>query len=754
MKKAVIGYPRLGEKRELKRVIESYLKGEKKKEEVLLVAKEIRKKKILIQKENNIDYISSNDFSYYDNVLDTIFLLGVIPQEYEELNLDDFDTYFALAKGYQKNGKDIKALPMKKWFNTNYHYLVPELSLDSKFKINITKLKEEYLEAKELGVDTKPVIIGPFTFLKLAKLKDGYYDDYIEPLIKAYREIFAELNKLGVKYLQIDEPALVKNLCTEALLNFDKLYEGILEDKNNLNIIIQSYFGHLGESFKHLINKDIYGIGVDLVEGIKNIHILGTHLIKDKVIFAGLVNGKNIWKNNYKDTLETLDALAKLNPKEIVINTSCSLLHVPYTLRNENKLEAKYKKHLSFAEEKLNELKEIGLLYEDKNYINNTIFTDNQNIISEKTDNKEFYFGEVREKVAKLKLKDFDRKETFNERNILQKEWLKLPHFPTTTIGSFPQTNDVRKARRDYKLGLINEEKYHDFLKEKIARIIKIQEELDLDLLVHGEYERNDMVEYFGENLEGFLFTENAWVQSYGTRGVKPPIIFGDVKRIKSITTPWSSYAQSLTKKPLKGMLTGPITIQNWSFVREDLSPREIAYQIAFAIQEEVLDLEKNNINIIQIDEAALREKLPLRKEEWGDYLDWAIKAFRLCASKVKGSTQIHTHMCYSEFKDIMKEIKDMDADVITIESAKSDLSLLEFIKKEDYDKEIGPGVYDIHSPRVPSKEEIINIAKTFFNYIPKEKIWINPDCGLKTRGEDETFESLKNMVEGAKELR
>ncbi len=749
MKTNVIGYPRIGEQRELKKAIESYFKSDISKEDLLEIGKSLRIKHWSEQKNSNINYISSNDFSFYDTSLDNIVLFNAIPKEYKIL--DGLDKYFALAKGYQNKEINLKALPMKKWFNTNYHYLVTTIDENTEFKLNPEKIISEFLEAKEKGILTKPVVIGPLTFLKLANIK-GNYTKYLDRIVPLYRELFEKLLESGAQYIQIDEPILVTDLNQEDIEAFERVYRELLE--GDIKIILQTYFGDIRDIYEKVKNLDFYGLGLDFVEGKENLELISEFgWNENTILFAGIINGKNIWKAHYA---ESLDIINKLRNKisSIVIGTSCSLLHVPYTLEFENKLNAEYKEHLAFAKEKLIELKEISEILDTNNIHSSKFLIENIGLHRRRKELKEFYSEELRKLVKNLKEEDFQRPDTFEKRIEVQRNNLNLPLLPTTTIGSFPQTNEVRKIRNSYKKGLISVEEYEFQIKEKIKEVVKLQENIDLDVLVHGEFERNDMVEYFGENLSGFLFTENAWVQSYGHRCVKPPIIFGDVERKESISVKWSTFAKSLTDKPMKGMLTGPITIENWSFVREDISLKEIAYQIALAIGEEVKELEENGINIIQIDEAALREKLPLRKSDWNDYLDWAIKAFKLTNTKVLPSTQIHTHMCYSEFKDIINEIKALDADVITIEAAKSDLEMLDTLKCACYDKEVGPGVYDIHSHRVPCINEFKENIKAMINKLELKNLWVNPDCGLKTRGEKETVEALTNMVLATKELR
>ncbi len=752
MRTSIIGYPRVGSLRELKFATEKYFRKEISYEELQNTAKEIRKSGWLKQKASGLDFIPSNDFSFYDNMLDTAVLFNIIPSRYSDLGLSKLDTYFAMARGYQGEAGDVKALAMKKWFNTNYHYMVPEIDDSTEIKLVGTKPFDEFEEAKALDVQTKPVIIGAFTFLKLLRYTGNKTaDDYTDAVIKAYSELIAEFNKLGAEWVQFDEPYLVHDLTESDIELFEKLYKAILSAKQEVKVLLQTYFGDVRDCYKNILALDLDGIGLDFTEGKKTAELIEKNgFSNDKVLFAGVVNGKNIWKNNYKKTLAVLDSL-KDKGIETVIGTSCSLLHVPYTLKNETKIPKKYTEHFAFAEEKLTELAELKVL-SDCDYSEETVFKANTALFENRPDCCD---SAVQERVSKICEKDFTRLPEFAVREEIQKKEFNFPIFPTTTIGSFPQTADVKANRASFRKGEIGREEYIEFNRNKIAECVKLQEETGLNVLVHGEFERNDMVEYFGEQLKGYLFTEKAWVQSYGTRCVKPPIIWGDVSRSKPMTVDWSVYAQSLTEKVMKGMLTGPVTILNWSFPREDISLKESTYQIALAIRDEVLDLEKNGIRIIQVDEAALREKLPLRKSDWYcEYLDWAISAFRLVHSGVKPETQIHTHMCYSEFTDIIKAIDDMDADVITFEASRSDLQILDSLKENNFKTEVGPGVYDIHSPRVPSVEEIKSALNKMLEKISPEKLWVNPDCGLKTRGVSETAASLKNLVEAAKEMR
>ena len=753
MQTSVIGFPRIGTLRELKFASEKYFRKEIEAEELQQIAETLRKTHWSIQKEAGIDYISSNDFSFYDMTLDTAVLLNIIPKRYKELELSGLDTYFAMARGYQGASGDVKALAMKKWFNTNYHYIVPEVEDDTVIQLSGNKLVDEYAEAKALGIETKPVVIGAYTMLRLCRFTGKKPAlDYVEDIISAYQNLVKKCEENQIAWVQFDEPALVWDMEESDIALFHKIYDGILSCKKHSHILLQTYFGDVRDIYQDLIQMPFDGIGLDFIEGKETLNLVNTYgFPQDKQLFAGLVNGKNIWKNCFDKTLKVLQTL---NDKKIkaVLSTSCSLLHVPYTLKHEHKISQEYLAYFAFAEEKLGELKELSILADAADYMKEAAYKENQKLFAEERDCKN---ADVKKRLSEVTENDYVRLPERSTRQKLQKKVLGLPEFPTTTIGSFPQTKDVKANRQAYRKGEISEQEYIDFNRKKIAECVALQEEIGLDVLVHGEYERNDMVEYFGEALGGFLFTEKAWVQSYGTRCVKPPVIWRDVYRKNPITVAWSVYAQSLTKKPMKGMLTGPVTILNWSFPREDISVRESIAQIALAIRDEVLDLEANGIQVIQIDEAALREKLPLRKSDWyTEYLDFAISAFRLTHSGVKPETQIHTHMCYSEFTDIIAAIDDMDADVITFEASRSDLQILDSLRENHFETEVGPGVYDIHSPRVPSVEEIVNALHIMLTKIEKDKLWVNPDCGLKTRGTRETEASLRNMVEAAKKIR
>lgn len=745
MTATIVGFPRIGENRELKFITEKYFKHEATEEELKERAKDLRQHDRKLLLDSGLTNFTSNHFSFYDQMLDAAFLFNVIPENIAELDLSDLDKYFALARGYQGEKGDVKAWPMKKWFNTNYHYIVPQFTADTDVKLAGTKIFDEFVEAKEDGTITRPVLVGPFTLLQLSEFHGCVKEDFVGAFIEAYARIFKQLEDLGANWIQLDEPSLVKDLDERELALFKALYEPLLLQKGRLKVLAQTYFGDVRDAYDVLLKLPFDGIGLDFVEGRKTLELVERGFDDGKVLFAGVVNGKNIWRNNYQ---KTLYLLKKLNVKNLVLTTSCSLLHVPYTVASEE-LEEDVTKHFSFAEEKVRELVELDALLKNQS----PEFLRKNAELFEKP--RVLENAELHQKIADLKPEAFVRQPEFAVREKIQKQEFNLPLLPTTTIGSFPQTREVKQKRAALRKHEISQEEYDEFIAERIDSWIRFQEEIGLDVLVHGEFERNDMVEYFGQHLEGYVFTKKAWVQSYGTRCVKPPIIWGDVSRKEPITVRWSVYAQKQTKKIVKGMLTGPVTILNWSFPREDISIKESTLQLALAIREEVLDLEKNGIRIIQIDEAALREKLPLRRSDWqSEYLDWAIPAFRLVHSGVKPETQIHTHMCYSEFNDIISAIDDMDADVISFEASRSNLEILDELKEKNFKTEVGPGVYDIHSPRIPTVEEIEQALHRILAKVKKEKVWVNPDCGLKTRGEKETKASLKNLTQAAQNIR
>ncbi|PWJ63462.1 methionine synthase (B12-independent) [Fibrobacter sp. UWB15] len=748
-KTSVIGFPRIGKARELKFASEKFFKGEISEAELQNVAAEIRQYGWAKQKAAGIDFIPSNDFSFYDNVLDTAFLFGIVPERYKNLDLSVLEKYFAAAHGYQGEKGDVKALPMKKWFNTNYHYIVPEIDDASEFKVNDSKPVQEYNEAKAAGIQTVPTLIGSYTFLRLARYNgQKKAKDFVASAVAAYAKVAELLAAAGAEWISFAEPALVFDVTAEEKELFKSIYVELVKKVRTagLKIALQTYFGDIRDVYQDVVALGFDAIGLDFVEGLKSLELVKSGFPKNTLLLAGIVNGKNIWRADYSQKIALLaEIVSAVGAENVVVGTSCSLLHVPYTVAAEQKLPAETLRHFAFAEEKLVELAEIASGDVNALEKNKALFAKPRVQANAK----------VQAELAALTAADFERKPSRLKRREVQKAEFKLPAFPTTTIGSFPQTAEVRANRAAFRKGEISKEQYVEFNKKKIAECIKLQEEIGLDVIVHGEFERNDMVEYFGSKIDGFVFTQNAWVQSYGTRCVKPPVVWGDVSRSAPITVEWSVYAQSCTKKPVKGMLTGPVTILNWSFPREDVSLKVQAQEIGFAIRDEVLDLEKNGIRIIQIDEAALREKLPLRKSDWHkEYLDWAIPAFRLVHAKVKPETQIHTHMCYSEFNDIVRDIDNMDADVITFEASRSDLKLLDALNEAKFETQVGPGVYDIHSPRVPSEQEIVDALHKIIAKVPQQNVWVNPDCGLKTRGETETTASLKNLVAAAKRLR
>ena len=747
MTTSIIGFPRIGEHRELKFATEKYFRKEISAEELQATAKELRAKHWRLAQEGGVDQIPSNDFSLYDTFLDTAVLFNIVPEQVQAIDLSELDKYFALARGYQGEKGDVRALPMKKWFNTNYHYIVPKFEANTQVKLAGHKLFDEFQEAKDLGIHTRPVLVGPFTLLRLAEYAEGVNPvQFIEPLVAAYKEVFRRLADLGATDIQLDEPALVKDISELELTLFDKLYQGLLADKAGLSVLLQTYFGDVRDVYSHLVQLPVEAIGLDFLEGRKTLELVKEQgFPADKVLYAGVVNGKNIWRNDYAKTLALLEEIPAQN---VVLSTSCSLLHVPFTTANEE-FAPEILAHFAFAAEKLDELRELDAIRagqgEEFLAANKALFAAERTVRN----------AELATQLAGLDDAAFTRQPALAERAKAQHQAFNLPVLPTTTIGSFPQTREVKVNRATFRRGEKTEAEYTAFIEAEIDEWIKWQEEIGLDVLVHGEFERNDMVEYFGENLSGYLFSKNGWVQSYGTRGVKPPIIWGDVKRERPITVKWSAYAQAQSDLPVKGMLTGPVTILNWSFPREDITIKESTLQIALAIREEVLDLEAAGIHIIQIDEAALREKLPLRKSDWySEYLDWAIPAFRLVHSGVAPTTQIHTHMCYSEFTDIIPAIEQLDADVISFEASRSNLHILDELERQNFQLQVGPGVYDIHSPRVPSVEEIEHTIRAILAKVPTERVWINPDCGLKTRGIPETKASLVNLTQATRNIR
>jgi 5-methyltetrahydropteroyltriglutamate--homocysteine methyltransferase len=748
IKTLINGFPRIGENRELKKVLENYWAHKVPFDEVEETARGLRQKHWRLQKEAGIDFISSNDFSLYDSMLDTMVMLGAIPKRFAGI-ADKNERYFAMARG----NREAAAMEMTKWFNTNYHFIVPELSDDMVFQLGPEKIVSEYREAKGMGIRTKINVIGPLTFLALSKTKGGGDSfKYLGKVLPVYKRLLEEIAKLDESvYVQFDEPAFVKDPSAALLGLVQETYGELAAVSSGVNIIVTSYFEHAVEAVKLLGDTPIWGIGLDFLYGRRNVEAL--EYVTSKNIIAGVVDGRNIWRNDLSASLELLEWISRIIPKEqIVVSTSCSLVHSPYSVKSEP--ESAVKKHLAFAAEKVEEVALLAKLFSSGRLseAEKSMLVENKgNLLSALNPGLPRSGAEGDGTAMPGKLA---RDGTYRERSALQRERLNLPLLPSTTIGSFPQTPELRKARKDHRKGVISDAEYEREIKRYIDYCVAFQEEIGLDVLVHGEPERNDMVEYFGELLEGFHFTKNGWVQSYGSRCVKPPVIFGDVSRPEPMTVKWISYAQSKTKKPMKGMLTGPVTILNWSFVRNDIPRPVVARQIAFALSHEVADLQKAGIKIIQVDEAAFREGYPLRKENIAEYEQWALEAFRLAVSAADMATQIHTHMCYSEFSGIIKTIEAMDADVLTVETARSGNKLLRVFTETAYQNEIGPGVYDIHSPRVPPPAEFREQIMARLEVIDKNKMWVNPDCGLKTRTWEEVRPTLKNMVEAALTIR
>ena len=756
----ILGYPRVGANRELKKAEEAYWAGKITRQELLETAALIRKGNWLLQKESGIDLIPSNDFSFYDQTLDLSLSVGVIPERYDSLRDDKLELYFAMAHGYQKDGIDVTAMEMTKWFDTNYHYIVPEFTRNQKFELIYNKAVAEFKEALELGVRTKPVLIGPVTYLLLGKEKESGFNriELLDRLLPVYTDILKELENAGAEYVQIDEPFLCTDI-TDAVRDAYRKAFAAINGSTRLKVILTTYFDGLADNASLAVELKPDVLHIDLVRAPKGYEDVVRLLPKETSLSLGVVDGRNIWKNDLSRSLDIINKVRNIIGEDrVIVATSCSLLHSPIDLeneRNEKSLPAQVKRWLAFARQKVTEVVTLAdLAGRSPSYLSKSALQSNVSDIEDRRTSALTNNEEVRRRMNAVTPDFAKRKSPFRERIVEQHRELYLPLFPTTTIGSFPQTAEVRSWRSKFKKSEIAQDQYTALLKGEIERTIRKQEEIGLDVLVHGEAERNDMVEYFGEQLSGFAFTQNGWVQSYGSRCVKPPVIYGDVSRPKAMTVDWAIYAQSLTDKPVKGMLTGPVTILQWSFVRND-QPRAVTMkQIALAIRDEVQDLEKAGIKVIQIDEPAIREGLPLRKADREEYLDKAVESFRISSSGVKDSTQIHTHMCYSQFNDIIKHIALMDADVITIECARSQMNLLGAFADFKYPNEIGPGVYDIHSPRVPSVDEMVNLLRKAAQVISPAQLWVNPDCGLKTRGWTETESSLRNMVEAAKIMR
>ncbi|QJR11987.1 5-methyltetrahydropteroyltriglutamate--homocysteine methyltransferase [Usitatibacter rugosus] len=754
-----LGFPRIGARRELKFALESYWKGESSRDALTAQGLALRTRHWAEQA--GLDLVPVGDFSFYDQVLDMSFTLGNLPERVQGFHGDALDNYFRVARGRSAAGADdhvaccggVAAGEMTKWFDTNYHYIVPEFTAATGFKLDASRLLDQLAEAKAQGVNAKPVIIGPVTYLWLGKSKDGSDKLALLPrLLAVYAELLEALAGQGGQWVQVDEPVLVTELDDDWRHALTHAYHELKSSR--VKILLATYFGTLGDNLYLAGKLPVAGIHLDAINARGEVDALLGHLSSHKVLSLGVVNGRNIWKTDLEGALEWLEPLHERLGDRLWIAPSCSLLHVPVDLDGEQKLDADVKSWLAFALQKLDELKVLGTaLHRGRDAVKAELAA-NRAALASRRGSPRVNNPAVKEALGKLDASLGRRRSAYAERAAKQSARLKLPAYPTTTIGSFPQTAEIRHARSEFKAGRLDGAGYRDAMRTEIERSVREQEMLGLDVLVHGEAERNDMVEYFGEQLEGYAFSQLGWVQSYGSRCVKPPILFGDIRRPKAMTVEWIQYAQSLTQKPMKGMLTGPVTILNWSFVRDD-QPRSVSCrQLALAMREEVLDLEKAGVRVIQIDEAALREGLPLRKSQWKEYLGWAVEAFRITANGVEDETQIHTHMCYSEFNDIIASIAEMDADVITIETSRSDMELLDAFDSFKYPNEIGPGVYDIHSPNIPTPEHIVALMRKAAERIPAERLWVNPDCGLKTRQWEEVIPALANMVAAARTLR
>jgi 5-methyltetrahydropteroyltriglutamate--homocysteine methyltransferase len=760
-----LGYPRIGSHRELKKACERYWSSQISLAELVEAGRAIRENHWRLQQEAGIDLVPCNDFSFYDHVLDVSLMAGAVPARYRPLlekpDASGMDLYFAMARGWQRDGLDLIAMEMTKWFDTNYHYLVPEFTKDQTFRLTSRKILDEFQEAQALGVNGKPVLIGPVSYLLLGKEKEPGFNrlDLLDRLLPVYLQILGELRGLGAEYVQIDEPYLALDLSSESKRAYASAYAAIARACPELKIILATYFEGLNGNTGLAASLPVHLLHLDLVRAPAQLDQVLSLIPPQLGLSLGVVDGRNVWKNDFERSLALIgQVVEKLGGDRVALAPSCSLLHAPCDLtfeKDESALPGEVKRWLAFAQQKLHEvvtLKRLAQPETHRQYAGRL----KENILDMENRRQSalIHRPKVGQRLAAIRPADARRQNPFGVRRQKQRATLNLPLFPTTTIGSFPQTDEVRKLRLRLKKGELTPERYEAAIRTETGQAIRWQEELGLDVLVHGEFERNDMVEYFGEQLAGFALTENGWVQSYGSRCVKPPIIYGDVERSAPMTVKWSQYAQSLTNKPVKGMLTGPVTILQWSFVRDDQPRSRTAKQIALAIRDEVHDLEKAGIRIIQIDEPAIREGLPMRRADWKDYLQWAVEAFRLAACGVADETQIHTHMCYSEFNDIIESVAGMDADVITIETSRSQMELLDAFASFRYPNEIGPGVYDIHSPRVPTEQEITALMHKAQAVLPARNLWINPDCGLKTRKWPETRAALVNMVAAAKALR
>lgn len=754
----ISGYPRIGSSRELKKSLEQFWSGKIAESDLLAAGATIRAANLATQREAGIDIVPVNDFSFYDQMLDTTAMVGNVPSRYAWTgDTVDLDTYFAMARG-RSGENDVPAMEMTKWFDTNYHYIVPELGPETTFRLASSKPFDALAEAQKAGATAKVVLIGPLTYLLLGKSEDESFDrlSLLDDLLVVYTEVVSRLAAQGAEWIQFDEPILVTGIDESAKAALARAYQTLADVKGDSSLLISTYFDHVADIYPELVQLPVDGFGFDFVRGGATINAIQQHGFPDgKVLIAGIVDGRNVWRNDLRASLSLLQNLIELAPAaKIHVSSSCSLQHVPISVERETDLDDEVRSWLAFAQEKLSEIITLATGFtHGEDEIADALAASDTLQENARTSTRKFN-PEVRQRTAALTPESASRSMDAAARAAVQAEKFHLPPLPTTTIGSFPQVPELRIERRKFDKGEISQAEYEAFLEQEIRDVIALQEELGIDVLVHGEPERNDMVQYFGEQLDGFAFTRYGWVQSYGSRYVRPPLIFGDVSRPHPMTVRWSTFAQSLSDKPVKGMLTGPVTILNWSFVRDDQPRSETCVQIALAIRDEVTDLEQAGIGMIQIDEAALREGMPLRRENWQAYLDWAVQSFRITAGGAQPETQIHTHMCYSEFGDIFQAISDLDADVISIENARSGLELLETFRNEGYDKGIGPGVYDIHSPRVPPTEEIAENLRQTLSVLDVSKVWVNPDCGLKTRKSPETTAALQNMVAAAKEVR
>jgi 5-methyltetrahydropteroyltriglutamate--homocysteine methyltransferase len=750
-----LGFPRIGRDREMKKAVEAYWRKEISQTQLVEMGHAVKKQNWETQKAAGLDWVTVGDFSWYDHVLDTAMMLGVVPQRFGAKDkANEIDTFFRMARGRAPVGEDAPALEMTKWFDTNYHYMVPELTADQTFSLFSEKLFYEVDEARAAGFTPKPVLLGPLSFLWLSKVKAGKFNklELIEPLLDTYGKILKRFADQNVAWVQLDEPILILDLPQAWKDAFELVYSKLRADP--LKLMLTTYFGALENNTQLACRLPTAGLHIDIVRSPKQLVTVLDQLPAYKVLSVGIVNGRNIWRTNLSAAYDTLSQIKNRIGDRLWVASSCSLLHSPVDLNSEQKLDSEVKNWLAFSAQKTEEIAILAKALDEGKASCRAAFDASDIAQHSRETSGRIHNAAVKSRLRSISKSMFERDAAFNVRSDIQRQTYNLPLFPTTTIGSFPQTPHIRSLRRDLKAGKITAAQYDAKIKEEIASVVQVQEEIGLDVLVHGEAERNDMVEYFGEQLSGFAFTDMGWVQSYGSRCVKPPIIYGDVSRPHPMTVAWSQYAQSLTQHPMKGMLTGPVTILCWSFVRDDQPKQETAMQIALALRDEILDLEKNGITIVQLDEPAFREGLPLREKDWPQYLDWAVNAFKLSVSGVANSTQIHTHMCYSEFNDVIEFIAAMDADVITIETSRSQMELLEAFEAFSYPNEIGPGVYDIHSPRVPTLNDMVNLLTKAANYIPPSRLWVNPDCGLKTRDWAETKAALKHMVQAAKILR